>query len=595
VTLAIGRRTWRGTQGRPHTLGRRTRKISILIVKVALKINVVCPLFFHAFEDLWGKEGISFDEKTLNVFVPPNSEYFVAIGAALYHQYEQQITDDKWLENFSQLEAYLEHGRGIERENGIPGLLEPNFSLEAFKNKYFNFTTVAKQTVGIHNQQTNIFIGLDAGSTSTKAVALDEEANILASSYRLSDKNPIEEAKIVLQDIYEQLQLICTHFTVKSVSVTGYAKDILKLVLNTDVAVVETVAHLKAATFFYDDVDVIVDVGGQDIKVLFIKNQQVFDFRLNTQCSAGNGYYMQNTAEKFGIKLENYAETAFRAEWMPNFNFGCAVFLESDIVSFQQQGWEVHEILAGLAHVLPKTIWEYMVQEYNLAKFGHRFVLQGGVHKNLAAVKAHLDYITQKVPQAEVIVHKHCAETGAIGSALIGFKEYKSHPQASSKFIGFHSLRTLKYLMTRDESTLCAFCTSACLRTFIDIKSGNKKARSILANCEKGTADSMQHVKIISKTIKQKARLNPNFVSFLNERLFKPIPRLESVDVSQRNFSQKVLQTFSKAFSRNNGKKVPSKVRVGIHRILNMWRYAPFFMPIYKVLVFNPTILFGPI
>ncbi len=121
---------------------------------------------------------------------------------------------------------------------------------------------------------------------------------------------------------------------------------------------------------FYDDPHVIVDVGGQDIKLIVLKDGRVKDFKLNTQCSAGNGYFLQSTAEGFGIPVREYADKAFSATAMPLFGYGCAVFMQSDIVNFQRQGWAPEEILAGLAAVLPKNIFLYVASIPNLAKLG---------------------------------------------------------------------------------------------------------------------------------------------------------------------------------------------------------------------------------
>ena len=172
---------------------------------------------------------------------------------------------------------------------------------------------------------------------------------------------------------------------------------------------------------FFGDVDVICDIGGQDIKVLFMKNGDVKNFQLDTQCSAGNGYFLQAMAEQVGLGSSEYADIAFGAELAPKFGYGCAVFLQSDIVNFQKEGWQPEEILAGLAAVLPKNIWQYVVQIPSLAELGTSFVLQGGTQNNLAAVKAQVDYIEERVAgSAEVFVHlhQHCGEAGAIGAAI---------------------------------------------------------------------------------------------------------------------------------------------------------------------------------
>ena len=255
------------------------------------------------------------------------------------------------------------------------------------------------------------------------------------------------------------------------VGTTGYAKDILKDVLKADVALVETVAHTESALKFYEDPHVIIDVGGQDIKLIVLKDGRVKDFKLNTQCSAGNGYFLQSTAEGFGKKVEEFADIAFSAKSMPQFGYGCAVFMQSDIVNFQRQGWRSEEILAGLADVLPKNVFLYVASIPNLASLGSRFVLQGGTQNNLAVVKAEVDFIKSsfrakgKVP--EIIVHEHCGESGAIGAAQEALRLWNNGMRTT--FIGLDAVRNIRYRTTRNEDTRCYFCKNNCLRTFIDV------------------------------------------------------------------------------------------------------------------------------
>ncbi len=195
------------------------------------------------------------------------------------------------------------------------------------------------------------------------------------------------------------------------------------------------------------------------------------DFKLNTQCSAGNGYFLQAAAESFGISVENFADAAFQARRIPQFSYGCAVFLQSDIVNFQRQGWRPEEILAGLATVLPKNVFLYVAGVSNVASLGRRFVLQGGTQKNLAVVKAELDFIRKHYHGAgipEVVIHPNCCEAGAIGAALEAAENCCS--QNASSFAGFEFLDRLSYSIRRDESTRCHFCTNRCLRTFVEYR-----------------------------------------------------------------------------------------------------------------------------
>ena len=128
---------------------------------------------------------------------------------------------------------------------------------------------------------------------------------------------------------------------------------------------------------FFTDPHVIVDVGGQDIKLIVLRNGRVKDFKLNTQCSAGNGYFLQSTAEGFGIPVEELRGRCLNAEAMPVFGYGCAVFLQTDIVNFQRQGWQAEEILAGLATVLPRNVFLHVAKVPSLAALGHAIYSAG--------------------------------------------------------------------------------------------------------------------------------------------------------------------------------------------------------------------------
>ena len=244
--------------------------------------------------------------------------------------------------------------------------------------------------------------------------ALAGQGELLFSCYALSKGNPIEDA----QALFRQVREAAGFTEVGALALTGYGKDLLRDVLGADVAIVETVAHATAALHYFPDADVICDVGGTDVKIMLLRQGTVADFRLNSQCSSGNGAFLQGVAERYGIPLEGYAERAFAAKAMPSLAMGCGVFLQSDIVNQQRKGWAAEEIMAALAAVLPVNVWIYAGQLQNLRAAGRKFVLQGGTHRNMAVVKAQVDFITSKVPEAEVVVHPYSGEAGAIGAAL---------------------------------------------------------------------------------------------------------------------------------------------------------------------------------
>ena len=150
---------------------------------------------------------------------------------------------------------------------------------------------------------------------------------------------------------------------------------LLEKTVRADANIVETVAHMTSATTYFGDIDVVCDIGGQDIKVLFLQNGDIKNFRLSNQCSAGNGMLLQAMADQFGVPITEYADTAFAATLSPRFSYGCAVFLDSDRVNFQKEGYAKEELLAGLAQVLPKNVWQYVVQIPRMAVLGKCFVL----------------------------------------------------------------------------------------------------------------------------------------------------------------------------------------------------------------------------
>ena len=270
------------------------------------------------------------------IFVPENAQYFAALGSVEFGKDEDDsVGVYRGKEN---LEWYMNVGRLEEKKKkGGSGLSASDRELAEFKERYKPKKFVpAKFQPG---QVVEGFIGLDGGSTSTKAVLLDKDKRILVKCYQLSKGNPIEDTMDMFANLNQQVEDQGATLKVLGVGTTGYAKDILKETLNADAAMVETVAHTEAALHFYPQADVICDVGGQDIKLIILQDGRVKDFKLNTQCSAGNGYFLQSTCQGFGYEVTQYADLAFNAKAMPMFGYGCAVFMQSDIVDFQRQGW----------------------------------------------------------------------------------------------------------------------------------------------------------------------------------------------------------------------------------------------------------------
>ncbi len=531
--------------------------------------------------------------------VPENAQYFAALGAVEFGKDEESEVGIYM--GTECLEDYISVGRQAEKaKSGAAGLSTSEEELAGFKQKYTIPKFIgAKFGVG---ETVRGFVGLDGGSTSTKAVLLSEAGDVLCKAYQLSGGNPIQDTIDMFVALRQQVESQGAALEVLGVGTTGYAKDVLKDVLKADVALVETVAHTESAMKFYKNPHVIVDVGGQDIKLIVLKDGRVKDFKLNTQCSAGNGYFLQGTAESLGYKVEDYADIAFAANTMPIFGYGCAVFMQSDIVNFQRQGWRGEEILAGLANVLPKNIFLYVAGIPNLAKLGSRFILQGGTQKNLAAVKSEVDFIHSHFHGAghepEVIVHEHCGESGAIGAGVEAIRLYKNGHHTT--FVGLDAVQNIGYRTTRNEATRCYFCKNNCLRTFIDVTVGEVETpsplpvfkskvplqagerRLIISTCEKGQVEDVGAMRGIKAGLDAIKNANPNFVDIAAHEVWRSRnPQKVADPLPTRAWTSTAKQRIALMKKR-------SSLRIGMPRVLNMYLYAPLFSAYLESLGLEP-------
>ena len=531
------------------------------------------------------------------ILVPDNAALYAAYGAVLYGMHEpREVGVYKGLE---ELRQYILEGRK-ERlgESAGPPLARDEAELTQFLDAYripkFNEPEMlAGSTV-------KAVIGLDGGSTSSKAVLLGEDGEVLMKSYALSKGNPIQDAKELLEDLRTRVHAKGAELDIIGFGATGYAADVLEECVCADVNVVETVAHMMSATHYFGDVDVICDIGGQDIKVLFMENGDIKTFKLSNQCSAGNGMLLQAMADQFGIPVQEYAENAFNAELAPTFSYGCAVFLDTDRVNFQKEGFGKDELLAGLAQVLPKNVWQYVVGVPRMAALGRTFVLQGGTQYNMAAVKAQVDYIKERVPNAEVFVHPHSGEAGAIGAAMETLRVVKR--RGSSTFIGFDASIDLTYETKNDESTTCHFCANECSRTFIDTyRPDGTTSRYISGfSCEKGMVESKDAMQELVKERRKILKEFPNLVTHEGLKVFKRVggvqPMLEAgtpvedVKVERKFFGAIERTKYDRTFQRSSeaAAEKRAKWRVGIPRVLNMYSTAPFFRTYLEVLGVRP-------
>jgi activator of 2-hydroxyglutaryl-CoA dehydratase/predicted nucleotide-binding protein (sugar kinase/HSP70/actin superfamily) len=546
--------------------------------------------------EAWEERGYEYD-KTVPIeeliFVPKNAEYYAAYGAVLFGLYEPETVGR--YRGLEPLEEFIHYGRKSKLgESAGPGLVETPDQRDTFVDKYR--TPDYADAVLEPGKTYRGVIGLDGGSTSSKCVFIDESENILKKVYTLSKGNPIQDMKDMFQEMRQWAADQGAQLDVCGFGVTGYAGDVLERSLGADANIVETVAHMMSAKRWFPSVDVICDIGGQDIKVMFMQNGDVKNFRLSNSCSAGNGMLLQAMADQFGLPVKQYAEVAFEARLAPKFSYGCAVFLDSDRVNFQKEGYSREELLAGLALVLPKNVWQYVVQIPRMSELGRVFVLQGGTQKNLAALKAQVDYIEKRVPNAEVYLHPHCGEAGAIGAAFEALRVVRR--RGASTFVGLDQAIEISYTSTNNEETRCNFCPNNCSRTFIDTKTlDGKTARYISGfSCEKGTVENMDALKVLNKERQTRMKKYPNLVDYEAKLAFKsffepaPMPAhgqpVDDVVVKRTLLGAIRHKPVKRAFQRSSADRWTRRreVRIGIPRVLNLYSTGPFWRTYFEAL-----------
>ena len=553
--------------------------------------------------ELWDERGVAYDPDHIEtlITVPDNAVYYAALGAVIFG--EGESTHHEPFSGLAGLETLRHTGIGADNPYHDAPLVRDAEELAAFRARY----TIPPFTPTPPQEPIRCFLGIDGGSTSSKAVLINEHGELLLKVYQLSGGNPIQDTV----DLLTQIHVFDPqgYYQIAGLGVTGYAADVLEGALRADANIVETIAHMKSAqAIFGESVEVICDIGGQDIKVLFLENGMMKNFRLSNQCSAGNGMLLQSMAKQYNVPIEHFADIAFGAAEAPKFNYGCAVFLDTDRVTFQKEGYPKEALFAGIAKVLPKNVWQYVVQAPSLAALGTHFVLQGGTQYNQAALKAQVDYITAEVPNAHIDVHPHCGEAGAIGAALEARDRVAR--QGESTFVGLAEALQMTYTTRTDKETRCHFCPNDCSRTFIDTQTPSGNAARYIAGfaCEKGTVESRDALLELRRNRKQLHATTPNLVHdeslllFASAWTLPPKPTeadtvaVESVRTTLGGWGPTLRTRTRRPFRRSNPEARARRraLTIAIPRALNVYNLAPFLRTYLEALDLDPQrILFS--
>ena len=292
----------------------------------------------------------------------------------------------------------------------------------------------------------NTYIGIDVGSVSTNIVAIDDNAQVLYSKYIRTNGQPIISVKEGVSDLKKSLPEECT---VKAAGVTGSGRQMIGLMIGADVIKNEITAHAAAALHYHGDVHTIFEIGGQDSKIIIIKDGIVTDFSMNTVCAAGTGSFLDHQSERLQVPITDFGDLALTATTSVRIAGRCTVFAESDMIAKQQYGYSKAEIIKGLCDALVRN---YLNNLGRGKKLQPPYVFQGGVAANKGIIKAFEEQIG-----AQIIIPKYYDVMGAIGSALLA-KDYISKTEQETKFKGFEIV-DFDFI---PKSIECTGCSNSC-------------------------------------------------------------------------------------------------------------------------------------
>lgn len=258
-----------------------------------------------------------------------------------------------------------------------------------------------------------VYLGVDIGSISTKGVIIDEDNNILASSYLYTEGSPITASKRVVRELKNKIDL--NKYRVVGVGTTGSARKLIGTILGANVIKNEITAHAIGTMSIYPDVRTIFEIGGQDSKIILIENGIVTDYAMNTLCAAGTGSFLSSQAKRLGIPIEEFGSIAITSKNPTKIAARCTVFAESDLVHKSQIGHKKEDIIAGLCYAIVNN---YLNNVGNGKKIIPPIVFQGGVSKNIGVVKAFEDITGEKV-----YVDNNSHLMGALGVAILSKKQ----------------------------------------------------------------------------------------------------------------------------------------------------------------------------
>ena len=470
------------------------------------------------------------DEQTI---IPKDAHLLVAKGAALDSKENKPISSEK-------LSAKIEVLKASHDTTSKP--LKPLFVTDAeyeeFKKRHDKDKVTKKD---LKNFEGDCFIGIDAGSTTTKLVVTDNEDNLLYSSYGSNEGNPLQSVIKMLKELYS---IIPKNAKIRFSGVTGYGENLIKTALNVDLGEIETIAHYTAAKTFLPGVTSIVDIGGQDMKYIKIKDGTINNIMLNEACSSGCGSFIETFAKSLNISIQDFVKSALDSRTPVDLGSRCTVFMNSKIKQAQKEGSSVGDISAGLSYSVIKNAIQKVMKIRDVETLGDKIVVQGGTFYNDAILRAFELIVGKEVVRPDI-----AGLMGAYGVAILARQQYESNMDMTYRST-ISNLDQINDLKIETTHVRCGKCENNCLLTISRFSNGQ---RHISGNrCEKGAGN-----------INKKKDL-PNIYKYKEERLFNYYIPLEEEDAPRGT--------------------------IGIPRVLNMYEDFPFWFTFLTKLGFRVLI-----
>ena len=499
------------------------------------------------------------------IIVPPKAELFIAYGAALsvnemFQDFDGNFSTEAALTSLSMYREIVAGNSVMQNLN----FFNTETEREEFQARH-KMRTIKNDAMPKRGETLRVYLGIDAGSTTTKFVLIDENENVVDCFYSPNKGEPLKVIKKALLDMNAKYRNAGIKLEVIAIGTTGYGELLFDKALGADFHTVETVAHAAAAQKYIPGVSFILDIGGQDMKAISISNGIVTNITVNEACSSGCGSFLETFAQTLNIPVDKIAEAALNAKNPARLGSRCTVFMNSTIITEQKNGKQADDIMAGLCRSIVENVFTKVVRISNPAQLGDKIVVQGGTLKNDAVLRALEQYLGKSVIRAP-----YPGEMGAIGIALLTKREITEHGYTSphgtgnrSRFIGFEALESFSY--TQEANLLCPFCSNNCNRTLVRFSNG---LTWVTGNrCERGEIvgdpqDSSIREQVIKIT--QDMSSVPDMIKIRDELLFMdyPVSRL-----------------------------LPLKdITIGIPRVLDFWRNMPFWKVFWASLGFNTKV-----